>query len=231
MRPGSPPDRGHPDRRPVKSAGFAGERVGRIVRAGGLGAVGHDRHRSHLRPGREPPRDRRGGHGLRRPAPGGCCGPTDPAFSAALRRQWPTVALGSVAVATYPLAFYSSMHLAGVAVGTVVSIGSAPLASAVIERIVDKRRFTRPVGSGRSAGPGGRRAVVLCGRRARWAGARGCWGMGNARRHWPGTGCRAHLRPLLLGCAPPDEHRRPLEGSRWEPSSAWAGCCSCPCWR
>ncbi|WP_406209739.1 DMT family transporter [Streptomyces sp. NBC_01017] len=54
-----------------------------------------------------------------------------------------TVLLGAVSVAVYPLAFYSSMHLAGVAVGTVVSIGTAPLASALIERIMDGRRLTR----------------------------------------------------------------------------------------
>ncbi|WP_405385819.1 DMT family transporter [Streptomyces sp. NBC_01102] len=35
------------------------------------------------------------------------------------------------------------MHLAGVAVGTIVSIGTAPLASALIERVVDGRRLTR----------------------------------------------------------------------------------------
>src|SRR6185312_10742407 len=49
-----------------------------------------------------------------------------------LQGQWKLVLLGAIAVAVYPLAFYSSMHLAGVAVGTVVSIGSAPLASALI---------------------------------------------------------------------------------------------------
>ena len=81
-------------------------------------------------------------------------------FAAALRGQWPTVALGSVAVAVYPLAFYSSMHLAGVAVGTVVSIGSAPLASAVIERVVDKRRFTRRWAVGAALGLAG--AALLC---------------------------------------------------------------------
>ena len=80
--------------------------------------------------------------------------------STSLRRQWPTVALGSVAVAAYPLAFYSSMHLAGVAVGTVVSIGSAPLASAVIERLVDKRRFTGRWAAGAALGLSG--SVLLC---------------------------------------------------------------------
>ncbi|MBT2443969.1 EamA family transporter [Streptomyces sp. ISL-36] len=60
-----------------------------------------------------------------------------------LRDQRGTVLLGAVSVAVYPLAFYSSMHLAGVAVGTVVSLGAAPLASALIERVVDHRRLTR----------------------------------------------------------------------------------------
>jgi DME family drug/metabolite transporter len=82
------------------------------------------------------------------------------ASAPSLRSRWPTVALGALAVATYPLAFYSSMHLAGVAVGTVVSIGSAPLASAVIERIADKRRFTRRWAVGAALGVGG--AVLLC---------------------------------------------------------------------
>ncbi|WP_438818919.1 DMT family transporter [Streptomyces hilarionis] len=63
--------------------------------------------------------------------------------TAVLRGQRGTVLLGAVSVAVYPLAFYSSMHLAGVAVGTVVSIGTAPLASALVERVVDGRRLTR----------------------------------------------------------------------------------------
>ncbi|MFJ7749630.1 DMT family transporter [Arthrobacter sp. NPDC097144] len=60
----------------------------------------------------------------------------------ALLRHRSTVLLGGAAVAVYPLAFYSSMHLAGVTAGTVVSIGSAPLASAVVERFADGRRFS-----------------------------------------------------------------------------------------
>jgi DME family drug/metabolite transporter len=82
------------------------------------------------------------------------------AFRSSLRNQWRTVALGALAVALYPLAFYSSMHLAGVAVGTVVSIGSAPLASAVIERVVDKRPFTRRWVGGAVLGVVG--AALLC---------------------------------------------------------------------
>lgn len=41
--------------------------------------------------------------------------------------------VGALAVAIYPLAFYSSMRLSGVIIGTVVSIGSAPILSAIIE--------------------------------------------------------------------------------------------------
>ena len=75
-----------------------------------------------------------------------------------LRRRWPTIALGGVAVAVYPLAFYSSMRLAGVAVGTVISIGSAPIASAVIERVIDGHRLTRRWAVGAGVGLAG---VVL----------------------------------------------------------------------
>jgi DME family drug/metabolite transporter len=82
------------------------------------------------------------------------------AFRFSLRSRWRTVALGALAVALYPLAFYSSMHLAGVAVGTVVSIGSAPLASADVERVVDKRPFTRRWVGGAVLGVMG--AALLC---------------------------------------------------------------------
>lgn len=57
----------------------------------------------------------------------------------ALRRQMPAIVLGGIAVAIYPLAFYSSMHFAGVAVGSVISLASAPLAAGILERFVDRR--------------------------------------------------------------------------------------------
>jgi DME family drug/metabolite transporter len=65
------------------------------------------------------------------------------AHRAGLVAQWRTLAISAVAVAVYPLAFYTSMRLAGVAVGTVVSIGSAPMAAALIERVVDRRALSR----------------------------------------------------------------------------------------
>ncbi len=54
-----------------------------------------------------------------------------------LRVRWPWLLSGAVAVAIYPLAFYGAMRLAGVTIGTVVSIGSAPLLSALIESRFD----------------------------------------------------------------------------------------------
>lgn len=61
----------------------------------------------------------------------------------ALLARWRLVLLAAAAVAVYPPAFYSSMHLSGVAVGTVVSIGSAPIAAALIERFTDRKPLTR----------------------------------------------------------------------------------------
>ncbi|WGW13433.1 EamA family transporter [Saxibacter everestensis] len=60
-----------------------------------------------------------------------------------LRTNAAMVAAGAVAVAIYPLAFYSSMHLGGVAIGTVVSLASAPLASGVLERVLERRALSR----------------------------------------------------------------------------------------
>ncbi|PPL19414.1 DMT family transporter [Microterricola pindariensis] len=65
------------------------------------------------------------------------------AAAPALRANRRAVVVGSLAVAIYPLAFYSSMHLSGVAIGSVVSLASAPLASGLLERFVDRRRLSR----------------------------------------------------------------------------------------
>ncbi|WP_284119252.1 DMT family transporter [Acinetobacter seifertii] len=50
--------------------------------------------------------------------------------------------LGVAAVGIYPLAFYSSMHYAGITIGTVVSIGSAPLIAAILERFFDRKALS-----------------------------------------------------------------------------------------
>lgn len=53
------------------------------------------------------------------------------ALADARARRW--IMLGSLGVVVYPLAFYSSMDLAGVAIGNVVSLGSGPVFAAVFE--------------------------------------------------------------------------------------------------
>ena len=50
-----------------------------------------------------------------------------------------TFLFGGACVAIYPLAFYSSMRLSGVAIGTVVSIASAPLFAALLEYFLSKK--------------------------------------------------------------------------------------------
>ena len=59
-----------------------------------------------------------------------------------LRHHWLLLLIGALAVAVYPLAFYGSMRLAGITVGTVVTIGSAPLLSALIEYLFDRQRLS-----------------------------------------------------------------------------------------
>ena len=49
------------------------------------------------------------------------------------------LAVSAVALAIYPLAFYSSMKLSGVAIGTVVSIATAPFFSALLECLISKK--------------------------------------------------------------------------------------------
>ena len=56
------------------------------------------------------------------------------------QKRW--VLLGAGCVVIYPLAFYSSMHLAGVAIGTVITIATAPLAAAILERLFGHHRLT-----------------------------------------------------------------------------------------
>lgn len=52
-------------------------------------------------------------------------------------RGW--ILAGAVSVLLYPLAFYSGLQHAGVALATVAAIGSAPLFAALIERVLDSR--------------------------------------------------------------------------------------------
>ncbi|WP_101505111.1 DMT family transporter [Erwinia sp. B116] len=76
----------------------------------------------------------------------------------AQRRYLP---IGALAVAIYPLAFYASMNLAGVAVGTVISIGSAPLLSALLEYFFDRQRLSRRWMCGAAVGVAGMVLLTL----------------------------------------------------------------------
>jgi len=52
-------------------------------------------------------------------------------------RGW--LLIGAVGVVVYPLAFYSAMDLAGVAIGNVVALGSGPVFAAVFEWLWERR--------------------------------------------------------------------------------------------
>lgn len=60
-----------------------------------------------------------------------------------LHKCWGAILLGGLSVAIYPLAFYSSMSLAGVAVGTVISIACAPFFSVLLEIFIDQTKVSQ----------------------------------------------------------------------------------------
>ncbi len=51
-------------------------------------------------------------------------------------RGWTLV--GAIGVFVYPLAFYSGMDLAGVAIGNIVALGTGPVVTALLERMVER---------------------------------------------------------------------------------------------
>ena len=55
-------------------------------------------------------------------------------------RRW--LAIGAVGVFVYPLAFYSAMDQAGVAIGNVVALGSGPIFSALFEWLWERHRLS-----------------------------------------------------------------------------------------
>ncbi|MEV1010656.1 EamA family transporter [Streptomyces sp. NPDC049881] len=70
---------------------------------------------------------------------------------------------GAVSVVVYPLAFYTSMDRAGVAVGTVVSLGSAPVFAALLDRLLHGSRLTGRWLAATAAATGGCAALALDG--------------------------------------------------------------------
>ncbi|MEG3765991.1 DMT family transporter [Alteromonas sp. 14N.309.X.WAT.G.H12] len=60
----------------------------------------------------------------------------------ALWMQGRALLLGAACVAIYPLAFYSSMAMAGVAIGTIVSIASAPCFAMILDMWLNRKPLT-----------------------------------------------------------------------------------------
>lgn len=57
------------------------------------------------------------------------------------RRSRPWILLGALGVIAYPLAFYSAMDLAGVAIGNVIALGSGPVFAAMFEWLWERHRL------------------------------------------------------------------------------------------
>lgn len=86
--------------------------------------------------------------------------------------------VGALAVAVYPLAFYGSMRLAGITVGTVVTIGAAPLLSALIEFVFDREKLSVRWIMGAVLGVSGMVLLSLAERHANVAGGNVLAGIG-----------------------------------------------------
>lgn len=71
-------------------------------------------------------------------------------------RRWALA--GALGVVVYPLAFYSGMDLAGVAIGNVVALGSGPVVTALLERVFDRHTLSTRWGIATALAVGG---VVL----------------------------------------------------------------------
>jgi len=65
--------------------------------------------------------------------------PTSPAPAVPSSRRWPAV-IGAVAVATYQLSFFAAVDRTGVAVGTMIAIGSGPVFAGLLDLLVRHRR-------------------------------------------------------------------------------------------
>lgn len=61
---------------------------------------------------------------------------------ALLKQHFVLCIMGGLSVAVYPLAFYTSMRWSGVAIGTVVSIASAPFFSVLLERLLNQKSIS-----------------------------------------------------------------------------------------
>lgn len=62
------------------------------------------------------------------------------AIGAAGARRW--LLVGALGVFVYPLAFYSSMNFAGVAIGNVVALGTGPVFAALLEWLFERQKLS-----------------------------------------------------------------------------------------
>lgn len=99
-------------------------------------------------------------------------------FRCEIVRQKVLWLVGALAVAVYPLAFYGSMRLAGITVGTVVTIGAAPLLSALIEFVFDREKLSVRWMVGAVLGVSGMVLLSLAERHANVAGGNVLAGIG-----------------------------------------------------
>lgn len=89
-------------------------------------------------------------------------------------RVWRTIVAGAVAVAVYPLAYYKSMDLTGIATGTVVTVGSTPAFTKLCE-VIGERALPHARWVGASAVSTLGVALVVLGQRHPDEGAHSVW--------------------------------------------------------
>ncbi|MFG1997365.1 DMT family transporter [Actinoplanes sp. NPDC048988] len=77
------------------------------------------------------------------------------------RREWPLILLGAVTVAGYPLSFYPAVARSGVAVATVITLGSAPVFAGLLSWLIQGRRPARRWTTGTVAAIAGCAVLVL----------------------------------------------------------------------
>lgn len=97
-----------------------------------------------------------------------------------LRRHPVLIGVGAVAVAIYPLAFYAGMHLAGVAVGTVVALASGPIFAAILERAFERTPLDGRWFAGAGLGIAGTALLALGGHGSAAGGGSAALGVGLA---------------------------------------------------
>ncbi|WP_097327444.1 DMT family transporter [Paractinoplanes atraurantiacus] len=77
------------------------------------------------------------------------------------RREWPLLLLGAVTVAGYPLSFYPAVARSGVAVATVITLGSAPVFAGLLAWLLQGARPARRWTVGTVAAIAGCAVLVL----------------------------------------------------------------------